>query len=457
MTESSSDRETIPICDADELIQPALRRYKVGLLDPAIQDLILSDIFESIESNDLERMRMFLSSDTSRWIGNLQWAFFQHFPGQAVLGRYEEWVEAKCALLLAILRQTREEDYVIQHLLNYEDFCIEVLNWPFKNGARFLIQVYELRGIDFFLFHYMGGQTDAHRDAALFDGARTVVRALKEVQRLAEAEQVEREINERRNRVVEIQKSFIGPDYDPASNLAGKLKIASEKFWADYLSVPVWRGLLPDSRSDLTDAFSTEYLLKSQILTNWSNVSLLLCKVVEREVGRVLFLPWKPLFASIERTEPSGLPNNEVRHVQARIQTLRMLKNVAMKARMAPTLGQLVFIAKFWNDSLMDSLTDIFIKVRRQASSRVPLVDGYVEQVAKILTEPIVNGGETKSITDIRNSAAHPRSDANLDWQSFSTTLQEVLGRPPRTLLRLLCVDMAAVTQTEGSSGKIMA
>ena len=453
MKEVDVDGAKIPIFTTGELIQPVLRRCCVEALDRTIQDLILSDIAESIESNDVERMRMFLSSDESRWIGTLQMAFFQHFPKREVLERYDEWVEAKCALLLAILRQTREDDGVIQHILNYEDFCIEVLNWPFKKGAQFLIEVYEMRGIDFFLFHYMGGQTDAHKDAALFDGARTVVRALREVQRVAESERVDCDINERQKRTVEIQESFVGPDYDPSSNLSTKLKIASEKFWVDYLSVPVWQGLLPESRSELTDAFSTEYLLKSQILSNWSNVSLLLCKVVEREVGRVLFLPWKPLLTSIAWTEPTGLPKNEVKRVQSRVQTLQMLKSVATKPALSPTLGQLVFIARFWNDRLMDSLTDLFIRVRGEASWRLPNADEYVEQIGMILTEPVVNGSEKKSITDIRNSAAHPRSDGDLDWECFSATLREVLGRPPRTLLRLLCVDMAALTNAQQDAG----
>lgn len=170
MKEINVDGGKIPIFTTEELIQPVLRHYNVGALDPRIQDLILSDIIESVESNDLDRMRMFLSSDESRWICTLQSAFFQHFPGREFLRRYEEWITAKCSLLLAILRQTREDDYAIQHLLNYEDFCIDVSSWPFRKGAQFLIQVYELRGIDFFLFHYMGGQTDAHKDAALFDG-----------------------------------------------------------------------------------------------------------------------------------------------------------------------------------------------------------------------------------------------------------------------------------------------
>lgn len=190
MKEIEVDGVKIPIFTTKELIQPVLLRYAVDALDSRIQDLILSDINGSVESNDFTRMRMILSSDESYWISTLQSTFFQIFPGQKPFSRYDEWVEEKCALLLAILRKTREDDGVIQHVLNYEDFCIEALNWPFKKGAQFLVEIYELRGIDFFLFHYMGGQTDAHNDAALFDGARTVVRALKDVERSAESEKV---------------------------------------------------------------------------------------------------------------------------------------------------------------------------------------------------------------------------------------------------------------------------
>lgn len=362
---------------------------------------------------------------------------------------YSIWSDAVAALLLNVIKLTRDYDYVIQQILNYQDFCVEVLTLPSKIGAQFLIDIYELRGIDFFLFHYAGGETCANSDSALFDGARNVVRALKEVQRVAESKQVEHDIAQRQKRAIEIQRSFLGPDYDPSSNLSAKLKIASEKFWVDYLSVPVWQGLMPESRSELTDAFSTEYLLKSQILNNWSNVSLLLCKVVEREVGRVLFTPWRPFLSSIHWTEPSGLSKSEAKRVQSRIQTIQMLKSVAVKPTVAPTLGQLVFIAKFWNDRLMDSLTDVFIIVRKEARSRLPNVDEHVEQIGEILTDPVVNGGEKKSITEIRNSAAHPRSEGDLDWQGFSATLREVLGRPPKTLLRLLCVQMAELNNAQ--------
>lgn len=440
----------IPVVTTGELIEPVLRRYAVAPLDPKIQGLILADIKGSIESDDPARMRAFLSQDESRWIGTLQWAFFQRFSGQDYLLRYEEWLEVKCTLILGILRQTREDDFVIQHLLNYEDFCIEVLNFPFKRGAQFLIKIYELRGIDFFLFHYMGGQTDAHKDAALFDSARTVVRALKEVERVAEAERVERDIAEREKRSIDIQESFIGPDYDPSSNLRDKLRIASEKFWVDYLSVPVWKALLAESRSELTDAFSTEYLLKSQILTNWSNVSLLLCKVVEREVSRVLFKPWREIFSLLDWIEPGDLPKSDIKRRQSRIQTLRMLKGIANNTGMAPTLGQLVFVARFWNDEIMDSVTDKFFRLRAEAKSLLPDADACVAEVASILTQPIVNGGVGASITDIRNSAAHPRAEEeDQDWVKFSESLHEVLGRPPRTLLKLLCCRMAPMRNAQ--------
>jgi hypothetical protein len=125
-----------------------------------------------------------------------------------------------------------------------------------------------------------------------------------------------------------------------------------------------------------------------------------------------------------------------------------MLKSVAMKPTVAPTLGQLVFISKFWNDKLMDSLTDMFIRIRREAGLRLPNVDEYVKQVGTILTEPVVDVGERKSISEIRNSAAHPRSDGDLDWEYFSAYLRGVLGCPPKTLLRLLCVQMAKLTSS---------
>jgi len=434
----------IPMYTTQEIIAPVLRRLGLQALDPSIRDRIVSDIMETITERKLSSMRGFLSQDESRWISTLQSAYFQPFPGVPPLDRYMEWVDAKCGLLLAILRGTREDDYVIQHLLNYEDFCIEVLDWHYKNGAEFLVTIYELRGIDFFLYHYMGGETDAHKDAALFNGATTVVKALRQVERKSEADHLEKDIEARKAKIKDILKHFSGPEYNPAHDLAGRLRIASEKFWSDYLGVPVWRALLPESRSELADAFSTEYLLKCQVLTNWSNVTLMLCKVIEREVAHAIFHPWRDKFLDLSWTSPKGLTGKEAKRVESRLLTLRVLKGAAKDQTHAPTLGQLVFVAKFWKDDLMDGLSSVFIEVRRRAESRLPEISQHMELLASMLSKPVIEGSSRVTIPDIRNCSAHPRTDLQLQWIEVTEALKQALGRPPMELLKLVAITIGS-------------
>jgi hypothetical protein len=192
----------------------------------------------AISSVDLEFLRRFLSQEESFWIGNLQWAYFQRFEGMCPLDGYQEWARMKCNLLTAIARRTREDDGIIQHLVNYEDFHIEVL--PFHFGPSFIIGLYELRGLDFFLFHYMGGETSAHEDRALFDHAESVIKSLIKLGRTIEAKSLERELELRKGRLIEIQRNFQGPEYDPSTNLLARIRIAGERFWSDYLTPAVW-------------------------------------------------------------------------------------------------------------------------------------------------------------------------------------------------------------------------
>ena len=122
----------IPIVSVTEIIKPVLARYSRNPNDPAIRGDILSDQRTAISSGNLDLLRRFLSQDESFWIGNLQWAYFQKFEGIDPLDAYEDWARTKCDLLTAISRRTREVDGIIQHLVNYEDFHVEI--FPFEFG-----------------------------------------------------------------------------------------------------------------------------------------------------------------------------------------------------------------------------------------------------------------------------------------------------------------------------------
>lgn len=438
----------IPIVSMAEIIKPVLARYGRAPNDSAIRGDILSDLRAAISSGDLDLLRCFLSQEESFWIGHLQWAYFQRFEGIGPLDGYEDWARTKCDLLSAIARRTREDDGIIQHLVNYEDFHVEIFPFPF--GPSFIVELYELRGLDFFLFHYMGGETSAHEDRALFDHAESVIKSLTKLGRTIEAKSVERELEARKERLIEIQRDFRGPQYDPSTNLLARIRIAGERFWSDYLMPTVWTGVDTQSATELVDAFSTEYLLKQEVLSTWSTVALALCKVIEREAARAIFTPWKQHFRTAVWTPPEAASKKALKRLESRLMTFKTLQTCSSDKGHSPTLGQLVFVAKFWNDPLMDQCTDLFKNIRAHANRISPDFSQRVAKLAEAVQQPLTIDGAAMTIADARNRSAHPREDEDVDWALFIHHLKEALGRPPPQLLKLvveLTVSANAVQQ----------
>ena len=428
----------IPINKSSDIIKPILERFNITEEDPDICNKILSEIKDAIESKDLNILRRFLSEENSYWIGNLQTAFFQSFPNTKPLDRYGDWAQVKCQLLLETARQTRENDGVIQHILNYEDFHVEV--YPFSFGPSFTVNMYELRGIDFFLFHYMGGETDAHNDDGLFKHASCIPNSLRQLGRESEALSVEKDLVLRKERMTQIGKDFDKPNYDPSSNITSKLRIVGERFWSDYLQPNVWVRLDKQSIKELTDAFSTEYLLKQEVLTTWSTVALILCKVIEREVAKNLFIPWKNQFKNAVWSPPIIESKKLENRINSRYMTFKILSSCASDKGHHPTLGQLLFLAKFWNDATMDLCTDVFKYIRSESEKLSPGFSSSVAKLAEIMEQPI----GILNIPDARNRSAHPRENDQVDWPSFIEGLKEKLGNPPAELLRLVVLELGA-------------
>lgn len=426
----------IPITRLTDAIKPVLDRYGRSARDPLIRTDILADMRHAVVSEDIDGIRSFLSEDKARWIGNLQWAYFQRFEGVDPLDGYEDWGRAKCDVLLAVANETREDDGIIQHLLNYEDFHVEVLPFPF--GPTFIVQLYEMRGLDFFLFHYMGGETSAHEDDALFDHAASVTKALTKLGRTTEAALVERELAARKERLTEIRKDFQGPEYDPSANLIARIRIAGERFWSEYLTPEVWVRLDRHSASELVDAFSTEYLLRQQVLSTWSAVALALCKVVEREIARAIFIPYKRHFQSAICAPPRAESEKARKRLESRLMTFKTVQSCSRDKGHSPTLGQLLFIAKFWNDPLMDQCTDVFRSIRIEANGVLPTFSDDIACLVRLLEQPFTMNESVVNIPDARNRSAHPREDDDIDWKAFIDQIKDALGKPPRELLKLL-------------------
>jgi hypothetical protein len=419
-----------------DVIKPVLDHYGRSANDPLIRTDILVDMRHAVVSGEIEAIRSFLSKDEARWIGNLQWAYFQRFEGLGPLDGYENWARAKCDLLLAVAGGTREDDGIIQHLLNYEDFHVEVLPFPF--GPTFIVRLYEMRGVDFFLFHYMGGETSAHEDGALFDHAASVTKSLTKLGRTAEATLVERELVARKERLTAIRKDFQGPEYDPSANLIARIRIAGERFWSDYLTPEVWVRVDRQSASELVDAFSTEYLLRQHVLSTWSTVALALCKVVEREIARAIFVPWKRHFHAATWVPPRAESEKSRKRLESRAMTFKTLQSCSGEKGHSPTLGQLLFIAKFWNDPLMEQCTEVFRSIRAQASRVRPTFSDDIVRLVRLLEQPFTMNESVVNIPDARNRSAHPREDDEIDWNVFIGHIKDTLGKPPAELLKLL-------------------
>lgn len=426
----------IPIVQQADAIKPVLDRYGRSANDLAIRADILADIRRTLEHGDLDAIRLFLSEDEAHWIGALQWAYFQRFKEADSLSGYEDWARTKCDLLLAIASETRDDDWVIQHLLNYEDFHVEVLPFPF--GPSFIVRLYELRGLDFFLFHCMGKETSAHEDDVLFDHALCVAESLTKLGRNTEAESVKHELEKRKERLAAIRRDFIGPKYDPAEHLIARIRIAGERFWSDYLTPEVWTKIERQSAAELVDAFSTEYLLKKEVLSTWSTVTLALCKVVERETSSAIFTPWKRHFQTAAWAPPEAGSAKERKRIESRLMTFKTVRACSSDKGHSPTLGQLVFIAKFWNDSLMDRCTDLFKNIRTHSNQIAPGHSDRVAKLAHILEQPLKLDGGELTISEARNCSAHPRVDIDVDWTQFNDNLRQILGKPPVELLKLV-------------------
>ncbi len=437
----------IPIISISDVIKPVLTRYGRNEKDITIRQDIISDIKSAIDSGDLNLMRQFLTGDESFWVGNLQYAYFQPFEERKPLSEYSEWAEIKCKLLLSIAEKTRADDGIIQHIVNYEDFHVEIL--PFSFGPSFIVSLYELRGLDFFLFHYMGGETIAHDDVALFEHASSIEKSLLKLGRSSEAKELNRELSEKKSKLKNIQREFQGPEYDPSQNIVDKIRIASEHFWSHYLTPDTWNKIEAQSRLELTDEFSTEYLLNQQVLSTWSTPALALCKVFERELTRAIFNPWKQRILSATWSPPEPKSKEEEKRIQSRSLTFKTIQSCASKDGHPPTLGQLYFMAKFWNDHIMNACTDLFSDINEASVAFDPEFSEKIKTCATILENPLQQNGKKITITDARNRSAHPSEDMSVDWNFFIIQFKKILGEPPAEVLKLIVslINVATVAQ----------
>jgi hypothetical protein len=223
-----------------------------------------------------------------------------------------------------------------------------------------------------------------------------------------------------------------------SANLIARIRIAGERFWSDYLTPEVWVRVDRQSASELVDAFSTEYLLRQHVLSTWSTVALALCKVVEREIARAIFVPWKRHFHAATWVPPRAESEKSRKRLESRAMTFKTLQSCSGEKGHSPTLGQLLFIAKFWNDPLMEQCTEVFRSIRAQASRVRPTFSDDIVRLVRLLEQPFTMNESVVNIPDARNRSAHPREDDEIDWNVFIGHIKDTLGKPPAELLKLL-------------------
>lgn len=439
----------------DELVRPAYDYFSLPFGDRRLFSAILETVRRLAQATSMETFAPFLSDEEHPvCLWRLQWPVVHCLAanrlevlqeGGGFTPDYASWIEAYGQALVALARLTKEFDPWIQQRLNYEDFLFYELQHT-DGGKRTVCELYDLRGIDFFLVHYMGGPTTAVSDSALFASARIVPKCLAFAGREEEARAASREIDEREKSLKEILTEYSPPHALSLPATLDCLRLLAERFWVEYLSSSVWGQCSDVSRQDLLDAFIAEYMLQKGVLRGWSQVVLSLCKVIEREMGSVFFAPWVTLIQSASFTPPEGLSQSQANRVQSRQVTFQVLQACARKPSHPPTLGQLLFVAKFWRDNVMDQCTELFRQMREQAERHDAAFTDLVERMVDLCEELHEVDGEHPNVTELRNAAAHPGREADFKWPQYVAWLKDFLGKPPREALRLLIQMRAALT-----------
>lgn len=450
----------VPIVNAKDLAAPVYSYFNLNIGDEQIIDKASEYVEELASSNNLEKMRSYLWIHPILNVVNMSEAvgygsknlkrlqILEARTGKGDNDRvelptpYGRWIAAQGRLILEILKRTKEEDVVIQHWLNYEDFILELSLT--QTGCKIISEIYDLRGLDFFLFHYMGGETSAIKDKALFDNAKKIPIALNRMARIEEAIQVEKDIESRLKGIINISNQFGRRKQTQSETdfVLEKLRLKAERFWNNYFSSDVWNALHNDSRKDLIDAFISEIFLENGILRGWNIVILAICKVIEREMSISLFTPGINNIRKSSFLEPLNATSSKLKKIQTRKNTYKMLKKCANRPIHPPTLGQLIFVAKFWDDPIMDECTDLFKNMRMDLEKYCPNSTKTIKNIALLLEEKHSVDSESASIIELRNASAHPGRDSSFSWAKYLEWLKRFIGKPPEYILRSLIFDL---------------
>jgi hypothetical protein len=332
-----------------------------------------------------------------------------------------------------ILSKTRDYDEIIKYFLTYSDLLYYLK--LSSSGKKILIDIYFKRGIDFFLtYNISGNQYKASEYPHYFHYSEYISEALLQCKRFEESEYVRNEIEKRKLGLKEISDSF-SPDNPDKSFEA--LRLHSERFWFDYLGEDVFSKLKNESKNELIDSIVTEVLIEKRVLTNFSQVALAFCKVIERELNESLFQPYIEEYrnCTFRITEPN-ISKNQRNKIEVRLNTINVIKK-CVKSGQQLTFGQIVFLLRFWNDPLINDYSDLFLLIKQRISNFADITQAIDNLIGYFELNDI---GLT--LTDIRNSSAHPTTDKDINWSECVKWIKQMLGEPPKEILKRIVINL---------------
>jgi len=411
-----------------------------------IEQMITNNDYESMKSlfwypnqvsfDDIEITLISVASKIDNYLGVI--SINDKEPIKEIYSNYSLLLITVGKMVLKILSHTKEEDEAIQQLLNYKDYIqgLKLL----REGRKILYEIYKLRGLDFFLIHYMGGETSALDDDALFNNASALVNVCNSLTLFEESKFIQNEISARKARIIEIKNEYETIlENNNLQDVTKYLRVVGERFWVDYLDQEIWIGLSFNSKKDLVNSFVKEELLQKGILTGWHEVIFLLAKTIERELVKTCYIPFIDIIEQSKFTIPDNLSNKQRRRYQSRRTTFNTLKKCSVEN--PPTLGQMMFMINFWNDPIMDNATSMYSSIRNRMKQFIDDVDTKITKLEKNLTDNFNDTKETK-ILDLRNASAHPGHEDSYRWKDYIDGLKKRIGKPPKRILKLLIIDL---------------
>lgn len=422
-----------------EIFSKLYNYFDLNFGDLKVFDLLISELLKLSEEYDWDKVYSYFINDTDPlFLTNRNLLVFHYSTlikdNPNFFTWLELWSDYTSKLLLRVLENTKEFDYIVQQILNYEDFLFYEMP---KNKLRKEIacKIYELRGLDFFLIYHFGKTTKAFEDEALFRSAELLPKFLTELNRKEEAKFLENELKIRKEKLKDITAEY-SPLNNSISETLENIKLIGERFWVDYLTIDVWNNISEESRNDLIDSFVVEVLLDKGMLNGWHQAILSLCKVLERELGKLFFNNWIELIKNAEFSIPSNREFSSS-EIEKRKYTFDVLKSSAKNVNHPPTLGQLLFVIKYWQDDLMNQCTNLFelmeLRIRKKSEflNELSKLNKWLNQRNKI-------NSEAPSLIDLRNSSAHPGHENKYSWTRHLNWVKEILGKPPTEALKII-------------------